>query len=120
LGVKKGTVTKKEREKKKTISTTMAANTSAASIQSKPNVTMTTGTENQTVMYTAEKIIGNGSFGVVFRATVAQTGEVVAIKKVLQDKRFKNRELQIMRRLHHPNIVNLKNCFYSNKYVAPP
>ena len=45
-----------------------------------------------------------------------ETGEVVAIKKVLQDKRFKNRELQIMRQLvkdKHSNIVSLKHCFYS-------
>eukprot|EP00516_Mucochytrium_quahogii_P001403 CAMPEP_0203744466 /NCGR_PEP_ID=MMETSP0098-20131031/512_1 /ASSEMBLY_ACC=CAM_ASM_000208 /TAXON_ID=96639 /ORGANISM=" , Strain NY0313808BC1" /LENGTH=357 /DNA_ID=CAMNT_0050631981 /DNA_START=295 /DNA_END=1368 /DNA_ORIENTATION=+ len=70
--------------------------------------------EGQTISYSAEKVIGNGSFGVVFRATVVQTGEVVAIKKVLQDKCFKNRELQIMRQLDHPNIVQLKHCFYSN------
>jgi len=38
----------------------------------------------------------------------------VAIKKVLQDKRFKNRELQIMKMLDHPNIVRLKHCFYSH------
>ena len=50
----------------------------------------------------------------MFRARVVNTGEVVAIKKVLQDKRFKNRELQIMRKLQHPNIVTLKHCFYSN------
>lgn len=37
----------------------------------------------------------------------------VAIKKVLQDKRFKNRELQIMKMMHHPNVVGLKHCFYS-------
>jgi serine/threonine protein kinase len=37
----------------------------------------------------------------------------VAIKKVLQDKRFKNRELQIMKVVDHPNIVKLKQCFYS-------
>jgi len=45
-----------------------------------------------------------------------ETNEVVAIKKVLQDKRFKNRELQIMRQLvkdPHTNIVALKHCFYS-------
>ena len=36
-----------------------------------------------------EKVIGNGSFGVVFQATMAETGENVAVKKVLQDKRFK-------------------------------
>jgi serine/threonine protein kinase len=38
----------------------------------------------------------------------------VAIKKVLQDKRFKNRELQIMKVVDHPNIVRLKQCFYSH------
>ena len=37
----------------------------------------------------------------------------VAIKKVLQDKRFKNRELQIMRMTSHTNIVQLKHCFYT-------
>lgn len=37
----------------------------------------------------------------------------VAIKKVLQDKRFKNRELQIMKMLSHPNVVQLKHHFYT-------
>ena len=71
---------------------------------------------DQNISYSAERIIGNGSFGVVFEAKVVETGEVVAIKKVLQDKRFKNRELQIMRQLvkdPHPNIVALRHCFYS-------
>ncbi|KAL3757638.1 hypothetical protein ACHAWU_009483 [Discostella pseudostelligera] len=79
-----------------------------------PNNTTTAAAE--TISYSAERIIGNGSFGVVFQASVYETGEVVAIKKVLQDKRFKNRELQIMRLLvkdGHSNIVALKHCFYS-------
>lgn len=38
------------------------------------------------------KVIGNGSFGVVFQAKLCETGELVAIKKVLQDKRFKVRQ----------------------------
>jgi glycogen synthase kinase 3 beta len=70
----------------------------------------------QQISYSAERIIGNGSFGVVFQAAVVETGEIVAIKKVLQDKRFKNRELQIMRQLvkdPHSNIVALQHCFYS-------
>ncbi len=36
------------------------------------------------VRYAAERVIGNGSFGVVYQATVIETGETVAIKKVLQ------------------------------------
>lgn len=59
-------------------------------------------------------MIGNGSFGVVFLAKLSTNNEMVAIKKVLQDKRFKNRELQIMRKLNHPNIVKLKYFFYSS------
>lgn len=40
------------------------------------------GKQQQSYTYNAEKIIGNGSFGVVFKATIAETGETVAIKKV--------------------------------------
>lgn len=42
-----------------------------------------------------------------------ETGETVAIKKVLQDKRYKNRELQTMQLLDHPNVVQLKHHFFS-------
>ena len=41
------------------------------------------------ISYTDTKVIGNGSFGVVYQAKLCDTGELVAIKKVLQDKRFK-------------------------------
>ena len=56
-----------------------------------------------------------------------ETGESVAIKKaprafsshfspleVFQDKRYKNRELQIMKELKHPNVVDLKHAFYTS------
>ena len=49
------------------------------------------------VSYAAERVIDNGSFGVVFQAVVVETGEVVAIKKVLLDRRFRNRELKVSR-----------------------
>ena len=88
-----------------TTTTTTTASTAGAATSS-----------DQNISYSAERIIGNGSFGVVFEARIVETNEVVAIKKVLQDKRFKNRELQIMRQLvkdPHTNIVALKHCFYS-------
>ncbi|CAI0552013.1 unnamed protein product [Linum tenue] len=47
------------------------------------------------------------------QAKCLENGETVAIKKVLQDKRYKNRELQTMRLLDHPNVVALKHCFFS-------
>ena len=71
------------------------------------------GQPKQTISYMAERVVGTGSFGIVFQAKCLETGESVAIKKVLQDKRYKNRELQIMRMLDHPNIVQLKHCFFS-------
>ncbi|KAG5002558.1 hypothetical protein AAZX31_10G009900 [Glycine max] len=71
------------------------------------------GQPKQTISYMAERVVGNGSFGVVFQAKCLETGETVAIKKVLQDKRYKNRELQTMRLLDHPNVVTLKHCFFS-------
>ncbi|XP_061967039.1 shaggy-related protein kinase theta-like [Populus nigra] len=71
------------------------------------------GQPKQTISYVAERMVGTGSFGVVYQAKCLETGEAVAIKKVLQDKRYKNRELQIMHLLDHPNVVQLKHCFYS-------
>nr|GMC78609.1 shaggy-related protein kinase kappa [Ipomoea batatas] len=71
------------------------------------------GQPKQNVSYIAEHVVGTGSFGVVFQAKCRETGEIVAIKKVLQDKRYKNRELQIMQMLDHPNIVALKHSFFS-------
>lgn len=47
------------------------------------------------------------------QAKCLENGETVAVKKVLQDKRYKNRELQTMRLLDHPNVVSLKHCFFS-------
>ncbi|KAH9419651.1 glycogen synthase kinase-3-like isoform X2 [Dermatophagoides pteronyssinus] len=67
------------------------------------------------ISYTNEKMIGNGSFGVVYQATLLEENEVVAIKRVLQDRRFKNRELSIMVSLDHCNIVKLKYFFYTHK-----
>lgn len=48
--------------------------------------------ETRNISYSNCKVVGNGSFGVVFSAKIVgppNDGEEVAIKKVLQDKRFK-------------------------------
>jgi|EP01047_Picozoa_sp_COSAG01_P027128 hypothetical protein len=51
----------------------------------------TAAADSERDMYIPSKVIGNGSFGVVFQAHHKETREVVAIKKVLQDRRFKVR-----------------------------
>ena len=49
--------------------------------------------QEKAISYTSCKVIGNGSFGIVFQAKVVgnDEGGDIAIKKVLQDKRFKVR-----------------------------
>ena len=43
--------------------------------------------------YVNKKVTGNGSFGVVYQTRLLETNEDAAIKKVLQDRRFKVRDL---------------------------
>ena len=45
---------------------------------------------------------------------MAETGDTVAIKKVFQDKRYKNRELQIIKELDHANVVKMRHAFYTS------
>ena len=110
------TTTTTNNENKAKNNKTMAETTATSAMPAAAEAKADAPPLEQNISYAAERIIGNGSFGVVFEAKVVETGDVVAIKKVLQDKRFKNRELQIMRQLvkdPHPNIVALKHCFYS-------
>lgn len=61
-------------------------------------------------------MIDKGSFGTVFAARVegSTDGRIVAIKKVLQDPRYKNRELQIMKMLSHRHVCCMENHFLSS------
>eukprot|EP00386_Alphamonas_edax_P000985 GDKI01002932.1.p1 GENE.GDKI01002932.1~~GDKI01002932.1.p1 ORF type:complete len:404 (+),score=149.83 GDKI01002932.1:154-1365(+) len=65
--------------------------------------------------YDIAEALGNGTFGVVSAAICRETGEKVAIKKVLQDPRYKNRELDIMKVLRHLNVVELKDYYYTEE-----
>lgn len=51
--------------------------------------------ETRDLQYTQCKIVGNGSFGVVFQTKLSPSNEDAAIKRVLQDKRFKVRGRQL-------------------------
>ena len=45
--------------------------------------------EEQEVSYKDVKVIGKGTFGVVYRARLCETGQMVAIKKVFHNEKFK-------------------------------
>lgn len=75
-------------------------------------------TPGQASAYEMGRLLGNGSFGLVCEAQHWETGEQVAIKKVLQDPRYKNRELDVMKELCHPNVVALKDYFYTESPAA--
>src|SRR5690348_5539384 len=73
--------------------------------------------------FTVSKMLGEGSFGKVYLVTHNKTGGVFAIKSI--DKRNKNnqegkpyfrREIEIMYKVHHPNIVRLFNHFEDDEY----
>ncbi|RYR45049.1 hypothetical protein Ahy_A08g041297 isoform B [Arachis hypogaea] len=63
--------------------------------------------------------IGQGTYSSVFRARELETGKIVALKKVRFDNfepesvRFMAREITILRRLHHPNIIKLQGLITS-------
>ncbi|XP_020226560.1 protein IMPAIRED IN BABA-INDUCED STERILITY 1 isoform X1 [Cajanus cajan] len=63
--------------------------------------------------------IGQGTYSSVFRAREIETGKIVALKKVRFDNfepesvRFMAREIMILRRLHHPNVIKLEGLITS-------
>ena len=57
------------------------------------------------------KMIGRGTFAVVYQSYVRETRETVAVKEVVVDRTHKNRELEILLELNHPNIIKLKYSF---------
>ena len=69
-------------------------------------------TEND-IIINKKEIIGTGAFGQVYLAKIKNTNEKVAVKIVFQDKRYKNRELSIMQKLSHPNIVKLISSYFT-------
>lgn len=66
-----------------------------------------------------EKPVGEGTYGVVYKATCIATGETVALKKIrleVEDEGVPStalREISLLKELSHPNIVDLKDVEHS-------
>ena len=61
------------------------------------------------------KIIGQGTFGVVYKAEEIASKKVIAIKKVYQDPKYSNREFKVVVELDHPNCIKVAHFFFSQK-----
>ena len=64
--------------------------------------------------------LGEGTYGVVYKAKDKQTDEIVALKRIrleVEDEGIPStalREISLLRELNHPNIVKLKDCVQSD------
>lgn len=63
--------------------------------------------------YIVEGIAGKGTFGVVYFGRDRVQGNKIAIKKVLQDKKYKNRELDILKILKHENVLQMRDHYFT-------
>lgn len=56
-------------------------------------------------------LIGQGTFGQVFKGRLKQTGEIIAIKRVLQDRKYKNREVEIVNMLNGDFVMKVLGTY---------
>lgn len=71
--------------------------------------------------FTWMKVIGQGTFGVVYKACLVNNpSRIVAIKKVYQDPKYSNREFKIVKELDHPNCIKV-TCLglYNSGHLRP-
>ncbi|EGZ09371.1 hypothetical protein PHYSODRAFT_383480, partial [Phytophthora sojae] len=69
--------------------------------------------------YVVEKVIGEGTYGIVYKAKEKATGDHVAIKKfkTAGDEQLSKREIQACSMLSHPNIVSYRNSFRHDGFL---
>ncbi|CAM8918685.1 unnamed protein product [Rhodiola kirilowii] len=67
--------------------------------------------------YLKREVLGEGTYGVVFKAIDTKTGQVVAIKKIRLGKQKEGvnftalREIKLLKELKDPNIIELSDAF---------
>ncbi|GAB0098050.1 cyclin-dependent kinase-like 2 [Sergentomyia squamirostris] len=71
--------------------------------------------------YDVISVVGEGSYGLVMRCRHRDTGQYVAIKKFLETeddptvRKMAMREIRMLKKLHHENLVNLIEVFRRKK-----
>ena len=79
----------------------------------------TSSSRMSTINYQKQEKLGEGTYGVVYKAVDKRTGEVVALKRIRLEQEEEGipatsiREISILKELHHPNVVDLKEVINS-------
>lgn len=69
------------------------------------------------IKFTFIEFVGRGTFGVVTLIESSQHLNRMALKTTYKDNKYKNRELEILLKLDHPNIISLK--YYFSTLITP-
>jgi hypothetical protein len=62
-----------------------------------------------------EDLLGSGTFGKVFSARVKNSNKMIALKRVQQDKKYKTREMDIVKMLDSPFIIKILGTFVTDE-----
>lgn len=75
-------------------------------------------TDSPFTLFKKIKTLGKGSYGEVLRVKNKNTGEIFALKKIIQKSpqgipQSTLREISTLQKLNHPNIIKLLQIFYN-------
>jgi serine/threonine protein kinase len=68
-------------------------------------------------------VLGKGTYGKVYKVQRTDTKEIFAIKKIKMDVDTEGipstalREIAILKKIHHPNIINIADLSFSEKHI---
>lgn len=74
--------------------------------------------------YKKIEIIGEGTYGTVYKAKDTDTGEIYALKKIKLESEDEGipstaiREIALLKELQHPNIVRLVNVLHTDRKLT--
>jgi len=74
--------------------------------------------------YEKLEVVGEGTYGVVYKAKDTQTGEIYALKKIKLETEQEGipstaiREIALLKELQHSNIVKLVNVLHTDKKLT--
>lgn len=74
--------------------------------------------------YEKLEMIGEGTYGVVYKAKDTDTGEIYALKKIRLESEDEGipstaiREIALLKELQHPNIVRLVNVLHTERKLT--